>query len=71
MINIKIAQPKDGYMGETYVFCPHCGGRTTFYSISPKMCSHCTLSFPDIRALKLRVKYRAIWHKDTLNAQTT
>ncbi len=69
MINIKISQPKDGYMGETYVFCPHCGKRTTFYSISPKMCSNCTLSFPDIRALKFKIGYRTTWHKGMHNAQ--
>jgi hypothetical protein len=71
MINIKISQPKDGYMGETYVFCPGCGKITIFYSVSPPICSHCTLSFPDIRSLKLKINYRTNWHKGVYNVKTT
>lgn len=62
MILMKIKQTHDGYCGETFVDCPYCGKKMSFYSIL-KTCRHCDLSLPDMRALKLDINYRIQWHR--------
>jgi hypothetical protein len=64
MIKMKVEQPKDGFYGQTRTQCPHCGKVLTFYSIL-KTCGYCTLSLPDMRALKLDIKYRIKWHRSS------
>lgn len=66
MFHIEVTCRKDGYYPETYIFCPHCGGRSTFYSTSPKVCPHCSKSFPDVRKLKTDIEYRKQWHSGGL-----
>jgi ribosomal protein S14 len=51
MIKMRIEQPKDGYHGQTYTECPHCGKLLSFYS-TLSSCQYCSTSFPNMRALK-------------------
>jgi hypothetical protein len=64
MIKMKIEQPKDGYYGQTRSECPHCGKMLSFYS-ALNACPHCSISLPNMRALKFDVNYRIKWHRST------
>ena len=62
MLKVKIVPQHDGTYPETYFRCPHCNCVAKFYSVSPKTCWKCGKKLPNIRFMKDKEIYRAMYH---------